>query len=60
MCYSTCDFNFSWKRNKWDSVQKIWESIDVARKGKFTRVVFSKMVMERKNNGRNTSSGTLL
>lgn len=36
------------------------ESIDVARKGKFTRVVFSKMVMGRKNNRRDRSSGTFL
>lgn len=31
------------------------ESLDVARKGKLTRVVFNKMVMERKNKGRDIS-----
>lgn len=36
------------------------ESIDVARKEKFTRVIFSKMVIKRKNNGRDRSSGMLL
>lgn len=36
------------------------ESIDAARKGKFTRVVFNKMVMEKKNNGGDRTSGTLL
>lgn len=36
------------------------ESVDVARKGKFTRVVFNKMVMERKNKGRDRSPGMLL
>lgn len=36
------------------------ESIDISRNGKFTRVVFNKMVMERKNNGRDRSSGALL
>lgn len=36
------------------------ESIDVARKEKFKRVIFSKMVIKRKNNGRDRSSGMLL
>lgn len=36
------------------------ESLDVTGKGKFTRAVFNKMVMERQNKGRGKSPGMLL
>lgn len=60
MCYRTHESNSSWGLTNGRVSRGSGESLDVARKGKFTRLVFNKMIMERKNKGRDRSPGMLL